>query len=58
MVKNGSQTSGPACKYMYLYRKWITIHMQTQFAVLTPFENFLFALKEKETKRQIFSQTR
>jgi|GEM_PF-2445230 len=31
--------------------KWITIYT-TQFAVLTPFENFLFALKAKESKRQ------
>ena len=26
--------------------------METQFAALTPFENFLFALKAKESKRQ------
>jgi hypothetical protein len=32
--------------------KWITIYMQTQFVALTPFENFLFALKAKESKRQ------
>ena len=37
---------------MLLYRKWITNVMETQFMALTPYENFVFALKAKESKRQ------
>ena len=41
----------PPGPHLNTCNKWITIYT-TQFAVLTPFENFLFALKAKESKRQ------
>jgi len=52
-VKNGSQTSGPACNYMlFIRKKDYKYAMEIRFVALTPYENFLFALKANESKRQ------
>lgn len=44
---------GPHVNTCYLYQQWITLSkMDTQFVALTPYENFLYALKATESRRQ------
>ena len=35
------------------YRKWLQFVIEAQFVALTPYENFVFALKAKESKRHV-----
>lgn len=44
---------GPHVITCYLYQEWIThFKMETQYVALTPYENFLYALKAAESRRQ------
>jgi hypothetical protein len=48
----GSNPFRPIRKYRLLLVFWITNMMEMHLLALTPYENFLFALKAAETKRQ------
>jgi hypothetical protein len=37
---------------MHLYRKWTQIMMENELLVLSPYDNFLYALKAESSKRQ------
>ena len=45
--------SGPLVNTCIYYENWITISVEQQeYAALSAYQNFLYALKAKETKRQ------
>ncbi|MGI0022428.1 MAG: hypothetical protein ACRD9Q_06155 [Nitrososphaeraceae archaeon] len=52
MSKMVHKPPGPHVITCFLYVSGLQLVVETQFVALKPYENFLFALKAKESKRQ------